>query len=270
MAFEKSLDRFSRLIYLIMTSKIRTPFWAGIGISLVIVVAVAYGLAVFSDIHDAGGGTVTLRIGESGTVADVSLIPREVVEDSRCPIDVQCIQAGRVRVRVTLGSGMGTADQVFLVGEPITTEAESVTLTEVTPVKMSQKEIKDTDYRFTFKVVPQKITYQNASTDLIVVDTPPVGAVTGRQFRVTGKARGTWFFEASFPVKIVDPRGKTIFATPAEAQDDWMTEEFVPFIANITVPETFIGPATLVLEKDNPSGMKEKDASVSFPITISY
>jgi hypothetical protein len=54
----------------------------------------------------------------------------------------------------------------------------------------------------------------------------------------------------------------------AQAQGDWMTEDFVPFKADIKVPDTFGGNATLILTKDNPSGLPEHDASISFPITI--
>ncbi len=115
-----------------------------------------------------------------------------------------------------------------------------------------------------------KITYVNASKDLIVVDLPYPDAVTGKEFAVVGKARGTWYFEASFPVKVLDRDGKQLWMGPAQAQSEWMTEEFVPFRVDIKVPESYIGPATLVLEKDNPSGEPARDASVSFPFTIEY
>jgi hypothetical protein len=36
------------------------------------------------------------------------------------------------------------------------------------------------------------------------------------------------------------------------------------------VPESYIGEATLVLKKDNPSGLPNKDASISFKITVEY
>lgn len=118
--------------------------------------------------------------------------------------------------------------------------------------------------------LPGKITYTNASADLIVVDLPFPEAVVGKEFRVSGKARGTWFFEASFPIEVIDQNGKNLATGIAQAEDEWMTENFVPFKADIKVPETYIGRATLVLKKDNPSGLPENDASASFPITIEY
>jgi hypothetical protein len=114
-----------------------------------------------------------------------------------------------------------------------------------------------------------KITYDNTSADYIVVDLPFPGAVTGKEFKVTGKARG-FYFEASFPVEVLDKDGKQIFIAPAQAQGDWMVDAFVPFSIDVKVPESYIGPATLVLHKDNPSGEPAYDASISFPFTIEY
>lgn len=215
--------------------------------------------------------TIEVGIGQTASAFGVSITPKEVVEDSRCPSDVQCIQAGRVRVRADLVSGMGTASQVFLVGETITTEAEAVTLVEVKPAtKISTVALKPSDYRFVFKIEKRAIMYVNASSDLIRVTTPPPGAVTGKEFKVMGQARGNWFFEASFPIEVLDKDGKKIAVGIAQAQGEWMTTNFVPFSADIKIPDSYIGPATLVLHKDNPSGEARFDASASYGITIEY
>ena len=114
------------------------------------------------------------------------------------------------------------------------------------------------------------VTYANASADLIEVELPFPGAVVGKEFSVLGRARGNWFFEASFPLKVLDKDGKVLAEHYAEAQGEWMTSEFVPFKGDLAVPASYIGPATLVLEKDNASGLPEHDASISFPIIIEY
>lgn len=115
-----------------------------------------------------------------------------------------------------------------------------------------------------------KPTYKNASEDMIKVDLPEPGAVTGKEFSIIGTARGGWYFEASFPVQVLAEDGTILAQGPATAQGDWMTSEFVPFRIDIKVPASYIGPATVVLKNDNPSGLPENDASVSFPITIEY
>lgn len=132
------------------------------------------------------------------------------------------------------------------------------------------RQCKTPDGRTFAEEIMPSITYKNASADNIVVDLPFPGAVTGKTFKVMGKARGTWFFEASFPIELLDVNGKVIAIGIAQAQDEWMTENFVPFEAEIKAPATYIGPATLVLKKDNPSGLPENEASASFPITIEY
>ena len=119
-------------------------------------------------------------------------------------------------------------------------------------------------------IIEIPITYVKSSSDMIVVELPFPGSVTGKEFSVIGKARGTWFFEASFPITVLDKDGNTIAQGIAQAQNDWMTTEFVPFKADIKIPDTYIGKATLVLRKDNPSGLPEHDASISFPFTIEY
>jgi hypothetical protein len=126
------------------------------------------------------------------------------------------------------------------------------------------------DGRVYAEELPQTVTYSNASANLIVVDTPPPGAVTDKEVQVKGRARGTWYFEASFPVELRDANGKILATGIAQAQGDWMTENFVPFSVTVTAPQSYIGPATLVLKKDNPSGLPENDASLSIPLTIEY
>lgn len=114
------------------------------------------------------------------------------------------------------------------------------------------------------------ISYNNATANNIVATTPGPGAVVGKEFSVIGQARGPWFFEASFPIEVLDKDGKQLAIGIAQAQGEWMTENFVPFRADIKVPESYIGKATLVMRKDNPSGLLEHDASISYPITIEY
>lgn len=116
----------------------------------------------------------------------------------------------------------------------------------------------------------EEMTYMNASANDITVELPFPGAVTGKEFSVIGRARGMWFFEASFPIEVRDNNNALLAQGIATAGSDWMTEEFVPFRADLKVPSSYIGPATLILKKDNPSGMSEKDAFVSFPFTIEY
>lgn len=106
------------------------------------------------------GGPVSLeaRIGEEAMGLGVRVIPLEVLEDSRCPVDVVCIWAGTVRVRARLISGLGEALQEFILGESITTEAERVTLTEVYPPPKAGVKIKSSEYVFRFEIAKRDAT----------------------------------------------------------------------------------------------------------------
>ena len=104
---------------------------------------------------------------------------------------------------------------------------------------------------------------------MIRVDTPHTGAVITSPVTITGRAHGNWFFEAGFPVSIVNWDGLIVGEGIATAQGDWMTTEFVPFTAVITytiVSSTPYARGTLILKKDNPSGLSEHDDAREIPI----
>lgn len=100
----------------------------------------------------------------------------------------------------------------------------------------------------------------------VKVFSPTIGSSVSSQFTVIGEARG-WYFEASFPVEVRDPQNNIVAQTYAQAESDWMTADWVPFVSTVTVTN-YSGPATLILMKDNPSGLPENDESVEFPIVI--
>lgn len=104
--------------------------------------------------------------------------------------------------------------------------------------------------------------------DLIRVSSPRPNTSIQSPLRVEGEARGVWFFEASFPVKIFDDHGFFLGIMPATAQGEWMTENFVPFLADIpfAVPSTPTG--VVIFEKDNPSGFPEHDDALRMPVAF--
>ncbi|MBI5530031.1 MAG: hypothetical protein HY918_00835 [Candidatus Doudnabacteria bacterium] len=84
---------------------------------------------------------------------------------------------------------------------------------------------------------------------------------------ITGEAKGTWFFEASFPVILTDWDGKIIAQGIAKANGDWMTENFVPFEAILQfVKPGYKNNGSLILKKDNPSGLPQNDAALEIPV----
>lgn len=109
--------------------------------------------------------------------------------------------------------------------------------------------------------------------DLIRLTSPLPGAILTSPVTITGEARGNWFFEASFPVFITDWDGKIIAQGTATAQSDWMTTDFVPFTATLTfttadISGQYSDKGTLILKKDNPSGLSENDDALEIPIHL--
>lgn len=103
-------------------------------------------------------------------------------------------------------------------------------------------------------------------SEKIAVFYPLASSYISSPLTVRGEARGFWYFEASFPVRLLDANRKELAVKPAQAKGEWMTEEFVPFEVTLE----FVKPATstgiLRLEKDNPSGLPENDESIEIPV----
>lgn len=90
------------------------------------------------------------RLGETTYVDGPLVTPLSVIEDSRCPIDVQCIWAGRVILHVRV-SGHQTLD--LTLGEPQQVADGALTLVSVMPDRVARvnQEIDPADYRFGFE-----------------------------------------------------------------------------------------------------------------------
>lgn len=119
-----------------------------------------------------------------------------------------------------------------------------------------------------------------AKEDLIVVTLPKGGELITSPQTITGRARGYWFFEGSFPIVLTNWDGLIIaesYATavldPADPSSTWMTEDFVDFEGSITFPtDESLGAVsnrgTLILQKANPSGLPEHDDVVEIPVVL--
>lgn len=103
--------------------------------------------------------------------------------------------------------------------------------------------------------------------DLIHLTAPLPNEKINSPLVVEGEARGTWFFEGDFPVVLTDWDGQIISVGVARAQGEWMTEDFVGFRAELEFdkPE-HIDNGSLILRKDNPSGLPEQDDALEIPI----
>lgn len=100
---------------------------------------------------------------------------------------------------------------------------------------------------------------------LAVITEPQSSSFISSPLVVKGEAPGAWFFEASFPVKLLDGDGNIIVTEPAIAQSDPLTENFVPYKTLLEFNTTATS-GYLVLTNDNPSGLPEYELSVKIPV----
>lgn len=83
---------------------------------------------------------------------------------------------------------------------------------------------------------------------------------------IEGQAKGPWFFEASFPVQLVDASGNVLAQIPLQTTEDWMTENYVHFKSEMTFNPGTNTAGKLVFHKDNPSGLPQNDKSFEVPV----
>ncbi len=103
--------------------------------------------------------------------------------------------------------------------------------------------------------------------ELIVVISPLKDDLISSPLSIAGRARGTWFFEGSFPLELQDQYKNVIAQGHASAQGEWMTEDFVPFLGTLQFNNFIPGQkGFLVLKKDNPSGLHENDDQIKIPV----
>jgi len=116
------------------------------------------------------------------------------------------------------------------------------------------------------KTFTEDIGNELEKVDLIQIDNPRPNQIIESPLFIKGKARGNWYFEADFPVKLFDDNNFLLGITPAQALGDWMTEDFVPFNATLLFAVSSTPKGRLILEKDNPSGLPEYADELTIPV----
>jgi hypothetical protein len=100
-----------------------------------------------------GETRVTLAPGESATSGAVQLRFDEVVQDSRCPPDVDCVWEGLAEVAITVTTGgRATPYRLFTSNGPdsIVHEGVTVQLARLAPERSSERPTEPREYRATF------------------------------------------------------------------------------------------------------------------------
>lgn len=93
--------------------------------------------------------------------------------------------------------------------------------------------------------------------DDIIVDYLSDDEKISSPLKISGKARGFWFFEAQFTAELYDENNNLLGQAILTAQDDWMTENFVPFEGELNFSNPQSKKGVLKFLSANPSGELE-------------
>ncbi len=93
-----------------------------------------------------------ISLSETVVIHDVSITLNKVIADSRCPHDVQCIQAGSITANITLKHGMDKETVDLTSSAPYTFSGRQISIVDATPFRMSGEIFKDREYKIVFAV----------------------------------------------------------------------------------------------------------------------
>lgn len=123
--------------------------------------------------------------------------------------------------------------------------------------------------RYNKNIQKKEVTSESYSKEQlsdIIVYTPQPNDVVTNPLVVRGKARGTWYFEGEFPITLYYGVKDAFVNINAFALGEWMTEDYVDFEVIINFPVPSENDGLLVLSKNNPSDLRENDASLRIPL----
>lgn len=91
-----------------------------------------------------------VKLGQVAFVDGPRVRPDQVIEDSRCPIDVVCVWAGRVVLRATVFGGSWSKTVDLTLGTPVPVADGMLTLVAVEPARRRNDRTGPQHLRFTF------------------------------------------------------------------------------------------------------------------------
>jgi hypothetical protein len=124
------------------------------------------------------------------------------------------------------------------------------------------------EYPFATTIEIPAVTTKKGKTDSLrnIVIHETTGKEIHSPLLITGEAR-LWYFEAVFPVQLLDAAGHMLGLGPAQAKSDWMTEDWVPFEVQFAFPDQEYGTkGKIIMMNDNPSGLEENSDSFEIPV----
>jgi hypothetical protein len=105
-------------------------------------------------------------------------------------------------------------------------------------------------------------TFESNKGVVLTLTSPDSQGDLSCPLNISGSITGSWYFEADFPVRLVDAAGTELYTVIAQAQEDWMTSEDVDFNALVNCDDNELDGASLVFVKDNVSDLGALDDEV--------
>ncbi len=170
-------------------------------------------------------------------------------------LEVECRRNGEVVPEEEQCHALGGEDRIVRNGRVDAKERETVE-----KILSTFEFTAETDAGVTYKFSPA------SRDDSIRVEQPVSDAGVNSPMTISGKARGSWFFEGQFFSELVTQSGSTVATTTLTTSENWMTEDFVPFSGEIEFEAPNVEEGKLLLKKANPSGLKENEEIVSVPV----
>lgn len=91
------------------------------------------------------------KLGQTVYVDGPRVTPLSVIEDSRCPKDVVCVWAGRLRISARIDLGSRSETRELTLGQPQQIADGSLELVEAAPYPMRDRPATPAAYRFGFR-----------------------------------------------------------------------------------------------------------------------
>jgi len=104
--------------------------------------------------------------------------------------------------------------------------------------------------------------------DEVLITSPRPNQKISSPITIKGKARGSWFFEASFAGQLFDESNNLIGNVTLEANGDWMTQDFVAFSGKLEFSKPTTKKGKLYIKNANPSGDPIRDKTLIVPVNF--
>lgn len=100
----------------------------------------------------------------------------------------------------------------------------------------------------------------------VIVTTPKPNDLVTSPMTVTGKAVGTWFFEANLPIELDDANGNTLTRVGYHTSENWMTSGYIDIDTTLQFSKPTTSTGFLVIHNDNPSGDPANEKTFKVPV----